>query len=132
MNLPIKLIVMMNEGYASIRASQRRWFGRVVGADRSSGLTLPPLEGIASAYRIPFVRIDPSADLSAQLQRMLSVPGPVLCELPTPPDEPREPGQVSEATPDGGMRSRPLEDLAPLLTREELSENMLGPAQPGR
>jgi acetolactate synthase-1/2/3 large subunit len=132
MNLPIKLIVMMNEGYASIRASQRRWFGRVVGADSSSGLTLPPLEGIASAYRLPFVRIDPSADLAAQLQHMLSRPGPVLCELPTPPDEPREPGQVSEATPDGGMRSRPLEDLAPLLTRDELSENMLGPVRPRR
>ncbi len=125
LDLPIKLIVMMNDGYASIRASQRRWFGRVVGADESSGLTLPPLEGIASAYRLPFVRIDPAGDLSAQLHEALSGPGPVLCELPTPPDEPRQPGQVSEALPDGGMRSRPLEDLAPLLPREELAENML-------
>jgi acetolactate synthase I/II/III large subunit len=125
MDLPIKLIVMMNEGYASIRASQKRWFGRVIGADSSSGLTLPPLEGVASAYRIPYVRIDPAGDLAAQLEYVLSQPGPILCELPTPPDEPREPGQISEATADGGMRSRPLEDLAPLLTREELAENML-------
>ena len=129
MDLPIKLIVMMNEGYASIRASQKRWFGRVIGADSSSGLTLPPLEGVASAYRLPFVRIDPSGDLFAQLEHVLSQPGPVLCELPTPPDEPREPGQISEATPDGGMRSRPLEDLAPLLPREELARNMLDPVQ---
>jgi acetolactate synthase-1/2/3 large subunit len=124
LDLPIKLIVMMNEGYASIRASQRRWFGRVVGADSSSGLTLPPLEGIAAAYGLPFVRIDPHGDLKDQLRQVLVGPGPVLCEIPTPPDEPREPGQISEAKPDGGMRSRPLEDLAPLLTREELAENM--------
>jgi acetolactate synthase-1/2/3 large subunit len=131
LQLPIKLIVMMNEGYASIRASQRRWFGRVIGADASSGLSLPPLEGIARAYQLPFVRIDAHGDLRAQLQAVLSAPGPVLCEIPTPPDEPREPGQISEATPEGGMRSRPLEDLAPLLTREQLAENMLIPNQSG-
>jgi acetolactate synthase-1/2/3 large subunit len=96
----------------------------VVGADSSSGLTLPPLEGIAAAYGLPFVRIDPHGDLKDQLRQVLAGPGPVLCEIPTPPDEPREPGQISEAKPDGGMRSRPLEDLAPLLTREELAENM--------
>lgn len=124
LELPVKLLVLANDGYASIRASQQRWFGRLCGADAASGMTLPPLAGIAAAYGLPYVAIDPSEPLAPQLRAVLDRPGPVVCEVPTPADEPREPVQTSEATPDGGMRSRPLEDLAPLLPREELAENM--------
>lgn len=127
LDLPVKLFVMSNDGYASIRASQQRWFGRLVGADPSSGLTLPPLDRLAHAYGLGFERIDPAAPLAPQLRAVLDRPGPVLCEIPTPPDEPREPNQISERTADGGMRSRPIEDLAPLLDRQELAANMLEP-----
>ena len=63
-------------------------------------------------------------ELEPQLKRVFSLDGPVLCEIPSPPDEPRQPVQVSEALPDGGMRSRAIEDLAPLLDRDELAENL--------
>ena len=72
---------------------------------------------------------DPSAPLADQLQRAFDADGPMLIEVPTPREEPREPVQVSEALPDGGMRSRPLEDLAPLLPRDELAMNMLTDSQ---
>ncbi|HTW98117.1 MAG TPA: thiamine pyrophosphate-dependent enzyme, partial [Acidimicrobiales bacterium] len=124
LGLPVKLFVIANGGYASIRASQQRWFGRLIGADASSGLSLPSLEAVAAAYRLPFVRIDPHQALRPQLAAVLAAAGPVVCEVPSPPDEPREPVQVSEALPDGGMRSRPIEDLAPLLPREELAANL--------
>jgi acetolactate synthase-1/2/3 large subunit len=122
--LPIKLLILANDGYASIRASQQRWFGRLTGADETSGVTLPPLEQLAAAYGLPFVRIDGLQPLEPQLRAIFDTEGPVLCEVPSPPDEPREPVQVSEALPDGGMRSRPIEDLAPLLDREELAANL--------
>lgn len=122
--LPVKLFVLENGGYASIRASQQRWFGRVVGADESSGLTLPRLDRLAHAYGLPFVRVDGRSPLAPQLRAVLDSDGPVLCEVPTPFDERREPAQVSEALPDGGMRSRPIEDLAPLLSREELAASL--------
>lgn len=125
LDLPVKLFVLANDGYASIRASQTRWFGRLVGADATSGLTLPDLEAIAGAYRLPFVRLNGLDPLAPQLQHVLNTPGPVICEVPSPPDEARQPSQISEATPSGGMRSRPLEDLAPLLPRDELLANML-------
>jgi acetolactate synthase-1/2/3 large subunit len=124
LDLPIKLLVLSNGGYASIRASQQRWFGRLVGADASSGVTLPPLEGLAAAYGLPYVRIDGHAPLEPQLRAVLDTDGPVLCEVPSPPDELRQPVQVSEALPDGGMRSRAIEDLAPLLDRDELAANL--------
>lgn len=124
LQLPVKLLVLANDGYASIRSSQLRWFGRVIGADASSGMTVPPLDGLALAYGLPFVRIDGRAPLAPQLRAMLDASGPVVCEIPSPPDEPREPVQVSEALPGGGMRSRAIEDLAPLLPREELAANL--------
>jgi acetolactate synthase I/II/III large subunit len=125
LDLPVKLFVLSNRGYASIRASQTRWFGRLVGADDTSGLTLPDLERIANAYRIPFLRLNGETELRPQVEAALNTAGPLLCEVPTPDDEAREPVQISEALPDGGMRSRPLEDLAPLLSREELAANMI-------
>jgi acetolactate synthase-1/2/3 large subunit len=124
LGLPIKLFILSNDGYASIRASQQRWFGRVVGADPSSGLTLPPLELLAGAYGLPFVRLDPDLPLLEQVRAIIDSPGPVLCEVPAPPLEPRQPVQVSVALPDGGVRSLPLEDLAPRLEREEFDQNM--------
>jgi len=126
LHLPIKLFVLANDGYASIRASQDKWFGRLSGADSSSGVTLPDLGAVAAAYRIPYVRIDGRAPLSPQVRSVLDRSGPVLCEVPTPPEESREPLQVSEALPDGGMRSRPIEDLSPLLERSEFFENLPG------
>src|SRR5581483_3524530 len=123
--LPIKILVLANEGYASIRASQQRWFGRLVGADASSGLTLPPLDKIAMAYGMPYSKVDGQIALAPQLEMIFDTPGPVLCEIPSPPEELREPVQVSEAMPDGGMRSRAIEDLSPLLDREELARNLM-------
>lgn len=122
--LPVKLFVIANDGYASIRASQQRWFGRVMGADEPSGVSLPPLEAIAGAYRLPFFRIDPRRELRPQMAEVLDSSGPVVCEVPSPRDEPREPVQVSEALPDGGFRSRAIEDLSPLLPRDELAANL--------
>ena len=117
--------MLSNDGYASIRSSQQRWFGRLAGADPSSGLTLPPLQKLAEAYGIPYACIEAGQPLAAQLQAVLDRPGPVVCEVPSPPEEAREPVQVSEQTEDGGMRSRPLEDLAPLLPRDELAAHVL-------
>ncbi|HVM67011.1 MAG TPA: thiamine pyrophosphate-binding protein, partial [Acidimicrobiales bacterium] len=128
LDLPVKLFVLSNGGYASIRASQQRWFGRLSGADASSGLTLPPLDALARAYGVPYTRLDGWLPLAAQITAVLESPGPVVCEVPTPFDEPREPSQISERSPTGGMRSRPIEDLAPLLPRDEVAANLaVGP-----
>ena len=125
LQLPIKIFVLSNDGYASIRSSQNRWFGRLIGADASSGVTLPPLEGIAAAYGLTFVTLDGMTPLDQQVKTVLDMPGPVLCEVPTPRDEPRQPVQISIALPDGGIQSLPLEDLSPRLSQDELAANML-------
>jgi len=127
MGLPIKIFVLSNRGYASIRSSQQRYFGRLTGADATSGITLPDLAKIAAAYGIQFARIGDQRDLGAAIRRVLAVPGPILCDVMIAPDEIRAPCIASRQLPDGSMASTPLEDLWPFLDREEFRANMIIP-----
>ena len=127
LNLPIKLFVLNNDGYASIRTSQSRYFGRLAGADATSGVTLPPLRGVVEAYGLPYARIDTDRDLVARVRDLLDSPGPVVVEVMTPREEPRAPSLSSMRKPDGSMVSRPLEDLWPFLPRDEFLSNMVIP-----
>jgi acetolactate synthase-1/2/3 large subunit len=127
LQLPIKLFVLNNDGYASIRTSQSRYFGRLAGADATSGVTLPPLRGVVEAYGLAYARIDTDRCLVARVRELFSVPGPVVIEVMTPREEPRAPSLSSMRKPDGSMVSRPLEDLWPFLPRDEFLSNMVIP-----
>ena len=130
LQLPIKLFVLNNDGYASIRTSQSRYFGRLAGADASSGVTLPALEGVARAYGIPYAAITSDHELQRQVRELIDAPGPCLIEVKTPREEPRAPSLSSMRKPDGSMVSKPLEDLWPFLPRDEFLENMIIPPLP--
>jgi acetolactate synthase-1/2/3 large subunit len=127
LRLPIKFFVANNDGYASIRASQNNYFRLLVGADRTSGMTLPDLGAVARAYGLPFVRIAGKADLNRQIRAVLEMDGPVVCEVIVAPNEERIPRAASYIKPDGSMGSKPLEDLFPFLDRDEFKQNMLIP-----
>jgi acetolactate synthase-1/2/3 large subunit len=127
LQLPIKIFVLNNDGYASIRTSQSRYFGRLCGADASSGVTLPDIKRVAEAYGIVSTRIDNQVDLVSKLRQVLQTDGPIVCEIMSPPEEPRAPSLSSARRPDGSMVSRPLEDLWPFLDREEFRANMIVP-----
>lgn len=125
LGLPIKFFVANNDGYASIRASQSGYFKQLVGADKTSGMTLPDLGEVSKAYGLPFVRIADKKDLNAQIRAVLAMDGPVVCEVMVAPNEERIPRASSYIKSDGSMGSKPLEDLFPFLDREEFKRNML-------
>jgi acetolactate synthase-1/2/3 large subunit len=127
LQLPVKLFVLNNDGYASIRTSQTRYFNRLAGADATSGVTLPPLRGVAEAYGLNYARIEHDRDLAAQVSELLEAPGPLVIEVMTPREEPRAPSLASMRKADGSMVSKPLEDLWPFLPREEFLANMIVP-----
>ena len=131
LSLPIKFFVINNGGYASIRAMQRNHFqGHLVGCDASSGLGLPDTLAVAAAYGLKTFRIKDQATLRGDVQRVLEHPGPVVCEVMADPDQVISPRVSTVVRPDGGMSSRPLEDLWPFLDREELHSNMMIPLLP--
>lgn len=125
--LPIKLFVVNNAGYASIRLSQSGYFQRLCGADATSGVTLPDLAKIAAAYDLPYTALTSHNGLVTSISDVLSRPGPAICEVFVPPEEPRMPRMTSYQKADGSMASKPLEDLWPFLDRVEFREQMLIP-----
>lgn len=127
LELPLKMFILNNDGYSSIRTSQRGYFKQLVGADPTSGLTLPDLQKQGAAYGIPVCRIETFGDLKAQVDAILAAPGPMIIDLVVHPEEERQPRIASRPLPSGAMVSTPLEDLHPLLSREEFLANMIIP-----
>jgi acetolactate synthase I/II/III large subunit len=126
LQLPIKFFVLNNDGYASIRASQKAYFGEAqIGADAATGLTVPNLSKIAASYDIPAVVIENQTDLRNEVRRILDMPGPVVVDVRVIPDEVRAPRLQSYQKPDGSFVSKPLEDMFPFLSREEFLANMI-------
>jgi acetolactate synthase-1/2/3 large subunit len=126
LNLPIKFFILNNDGYASIRASQKNYFKQAsIGCDAETGLTVPSLEKLATAYGIQFHSIENQEDLRRQVRHVLDLSGPVLCDVKVIPDESRAPRLSSFQKEDGSFVSKPLEDLWPFLDREEFLSNMI-------
>lgn len=127
LRLPIKYFVLNNNGYASIRASQGGYFKQTIGCDPASGLTLPDISALATAFGLPVRRIDGNSDLRQAIEEALALEGPVLCEVMVEPDQAIGPRITSKIGQNGAMVSSPLEDLFPFLERDELQANMLIP-----
>lgn len=126
--LPIKIFLLNNDGYISIRQTQRAYFeGRFIGLDPASGVGFPDFIKVAQAFGLATERIANAAEAEAKIAAVLAAPGPVLCEVMLPTDYVFEPKLSSVRLPDGRMVSKPLEDLSPLLEREEFKSNMLIP-----
>lgn len=103
LDLPIKFFVLNNNGMSSMRTSQQRWFGRSFGADEESGLTLPELWRIVTSYRLAYQKLDgwcgynQQTSIASQIQQVLDYPGPIICEVPSPPNEQR-PSQQQDSS----------------------------------
>lgn len=124
--LPIKLFVLNNDGYLSIRTSQRKFFdGRTIGADAASGISFPDLEKIAAAYGLAFARLGQTDDLARDIAAVMAADGPVLCEVLCPRDQEIVPSSSAARRPDGTLVSKPLEDMYPFLDRETFRAEML-------
>ncbi|MEA4862305.1 MAG: thiamine pyrophosphate-binding protein [Victivallaceae bacterium] len=124
--LPIKMFVYNNDGYLSIKLSQRAYCGgRLVGADPASGVHLPPLRNLAAAYGIPYFRLENHGQCEKYLPEIMAEPGPVLTEIICDPMETLGPKAASARTADGRFVSRPLDDMAPPVSDDEFYRNDL-------
>ncbi|MGO9405601.1 MAG: thiamine pyrophosphate-binding protein [Terriglobales bacterium] len=130
LQLPIKLFVLNNQGYASIRASQTNYFGGPnIGCSPETGVSIPDYRKVARAYGLKTAVIEGQgegqADLRAAVRKVLRSRGPVVCDVHVIPDEIRAPRVTSIQRPDGSFLSKPLEDLWPFLDRDEFAQNMI-------
>jgi acetolactate synthase I/II/III large subunit len=123
--LPIKLFVLNNGGYLSIRQTQTGFFqGRKIGESAESGITFPQMKKIGEAYGIPSFTVERAVDLEV-VRRELQSPGPALFDVVLDSSQEFEPRLRSRILPDGKILTPNLEDMYPFLTPEELASNML-------
>jgi len=125
-DLPIKLFVLNNNGYSSIRQTQDAFFeGRYVGCDPCSGVRFPDIRKVARAYGLSTELIADQDKMKGQIQGVLAARGPVVCEVMLSTTQRFMPRVSSEKKPDGTVVSKPLEDMYPFLPRDEFRRNMI-------
>jgi acetolactate synthase-1/2/3 large subunit len=127
-SLPIKIFVFNNGGYLSIRTTQNNFFdGHLVGESENSGVGFPDFVRVAKAYGIHACRIRDHKDMGEEIDKVLKVDGPVLCDVRMDPTQFLTPRIVSKRLPDGRMVSSPIEDMHPFLSEDEFLSNMIIP-----
>jgi acetolactate synthase-1/2/3 large subunit len=119
LNLPITFFVLNNNGYASIRNNQKLRFGRVMGADPKSGLTLPPLENLADGYRLVYQRLE-GKDLH-RFGRCFDF-APKIVEVMCDPDWVQYPRAMAHMQDDGSFVNDDMADMTPKI--DDLDELM--------
>ena len=114
LQLPIKIFIWSNGGYASIRSMQKNTFdGHYVASGESSGLKMPDICRVAEAYGIPSFVAKNNREMEQLVPQILNMPGVVLCELFISPEETVSPRTKSFRLPDGSMQSSLLEEMWP-------------------
>lgn len=128
--LPIKIFLINNSGYHSIRITQTNLFGNhtKVGIGEESGdLSFPEFKKIAQAFGYPYYSASSNEEMKKIVDEVLEQEGPVFCEIFTDTLQVWEPKSSTKRLEDGTLVSPPLEDLAPFLPREELEKQMFIP-----
>ena len=116
----LKIFIYSNRGYASIAAMQRRNFGRLTGADESSGLYLPEVIDIAHFYDLEYSYINSVPSLKKQLEKILCTRTPIIVEVPIAPDQDQYFRSISEIK-EGEYIPGTLENLWPYLPASEIA-----------
>ena len=127
--MPIKIFLINNGGYHSIRQTQRNFFGEPlvgIGVD-SHDLSFPDMEKLAAAYGYPYVVAHHNEELAEAVEKTLAMDGPAICEFYVTTDQNFEPKSSAKRLPDGTLVSPPLEDLSPFLPDEEMDKLMIIP-----
>lgn len=127
--LPIKIYVINNGGYHSMRQTQKNFFkGPLVGVGEDSGdISFPSMEKIAYAYGFPYYSCHTNAEIPELMEKTLGEKGALVCEIFVTRDQVFEPKSATKTLSDGTLVSPPLEDLAPFLSRDELEKIMIIP-----
>ena len=131
--LPIKIFLINNSGYHSIRLTQNNLFKEhcKIGIGPESGdLSFPEYRKLAEAFGYPYLCAHSNAEMKEAVDKALAMDGTVFCEVFTDTKQVWEPKSSTKRLPDGTLVSPPLEDLAPFLPREELERNMFIPLMP--
>ena len=124
--LPIKIFLLDNDGYGSIKQTQKNFFGdELIGCDNPSGVSFPDFLKVAEAFGFPTFEIKDQKNLTDQIKDIITVDGPIFCVVRMPSFLNFSPKLSSKRLPDGTLISARLEDMFPFLEKEEFEKHMI-------
>lgn len=124
--LNAKIIVVNNNGYVSIRNTQNNYFnGFLVGTDPEHGVPMANLSKLCESMNMPYSRISGRAELHNSLSKSLNGTSPIVIEIMARPDQEVIPSVTSERTDDGKMISKPIHDMYPFMSPDQLNKYYL-------
>lgn len=123
--LPLKIFVINNSGYSSIRQTQRNFFkGHMTGSGVDSGVSVPDFCKLAEGFGLKSVKISNPTNMDTEIRDILKMKEPVVCEVMVEKEYAFTPKLSAKKLPDGTMVSPSLEDMFPFIDRKEYEENM--------
>jgi len=124
-NLPIKIFVFNNNGYSTMRETQKAYFEGLIGAEKESGVSFPDLVKVAQSFNIKTKKIMTQENLEKEIEEILNYPGPFFCDINVSESQQVMPKQGAFRRPDGKPVPRPIEDMLPYIEREEFEKEMI-------
>lgn len=115
--LPIKIIVLNNNGYGIIKQFQELYLKKRYEASIPKfGVTNPNFEKVSKAYKINFNKIKDNKSINRILKKTIKSNKTEFIEVMLKPDQKIIPKL---------QFGNPIEDLSPLLSRTEFNKNMI-------
>lgn len=123
-HLNVKLFILNNNGYHSIRQTQRNLFQPpLIGLDPETGVGFPEWKQLAGAFGFTYYEVSGETACSQTISKVLETEGPVLCNVIVDPEQNFVPKLSSKVLPDGRIVSPSMDDMFPFLPREEYNSN---------
>ena len=120
--IPLKLFIINNGGYLTMKLMQRKNFKKFVGADDNSGLTLPKFLYVARSFGFDTYKIDKEKNLKEKIKKVLKFKKPTVCEIITPPMQELVPRVQTQMNKDGSFQPAMLDNMYPFLGIKKVNE----------
>ncbi len=127
LNIPVKIFVWNNNGYLSIKNTQKKFYeGRIYGTDTDHGIWFPDLKNIASSYEFDYVKINTNEELKLNITNILNKKTPTICEVICKSNQEIVPTLMLKKDKVTGKSIQcGLDDMYPFLEEEELQKEKI-------
>ena len=120
--IPVKIFVINNDGYMSIKQTQNKFFGgRQHGVSSSTGVYFADIAKVAESFEIPYFKVTNNEELDTYMSSVMHRNHPVIVEFMSQHELDVMPAQAMK--PDGTQGA--LHDMAPFMSEEELAQEMI-------
>ena len=122
--IPLKIFILFNNGYLTMKLMQKKNFKKFVGSDPQSGISCPDFTKIAKAFGIKSSKISNSKNLNQKINNVLKYKGSYVCQIDMPDFQPLIPRLQTKMSSDGRFVATPIDNMYPFLDEKEYISNI--------